>query len=193
MNRYQRSGHHNTLQKGRWREGKVGCKVSQMDDYLYGSTNPRPHHTEHDSAPGDLAISHAHPQRTARTWEELTMYSRMRPWVWTGGAQWPMITPSTSLWSDSWRFWGASGTGKEATGLKSICILVNWRNFSELKTHTRKNPGPAGNLCTTKGCELGLPADGTSFLPAVHLSDQPRLRVWRRLGAPKGCRTESPE
>ena len=34
MNGYQRSGHRNTLQKGRRREGKVGCKMSQrMDDY----------------------------------------------------------------------------------------------------------------------------------------------------------------
>ena len=65
---------------------------------------------------------------------------------------------------------------KRSHRVKSICILVNWRNFSELKTHTRKNLGPAGNLCTRKGCELGLPTDGTSFLPAVHLSDQPWLR-----------------
>lgn len=26
------------------------------------------------------------------------------------------------------------------SGLKSICIRINWRNFPELKTQTRKNP-----------------------------------------------------
>lgn len=92
---------------------------------------------------------------TVNSWKILTMYSRMRPWVWMGGAQWPTTTPSASLGSDSWRFRGASGTRKRVNSrLKPICLVANQRNFPGLRTRTRKTPQLALRLSTRKAASL---------------------------------------
>jgi hypothetical protein len=73
------------------------------------------------------------------------MYSRMRPWVWMGGVQQPTITPSASLWSDSWRFRGASGTRKESTWKLSD----PW-HADNMNLHTEKarlKPGIVAHTC----------------------------------------------
>lgn len=118
MNRYQRSGHRTPHKKAGGERGRWAAKYPSGWMIIRQYLKPSPHHTEHDSAPGDPAISQAHSHALPTPGEELTMYSRVELLGRTGGAQWPMITLPLPCGATAGGFEGHLALEKEARGVK---------------------------------------------------------------------------